>query len=212
MSVIAATGAVFSALEVVPLTLIGFEVLQTLKLSKEAEGFYRWPLRFFIATCFWNLIGAGVFEFLINPPIILYYSQGLNTTPIHARSALFGVYGCLALALMLFALREFVPEQAWNEKLLRFSFWAINGGLVVMMVFGLIPNGFYQLSESINHGTWFARSAEVITSPWMRWTVWLRIPGDIIFAVGAMTMFLFIRRGRFLRFSAFRFLQLNQKS
>ncbi|MBE9019412.1 nitric-oxide reductase large subunit [Chroococcidiopsidales cyanobacterium LEGE 13417] len=191
---IAAMGAVFSALEVVPLTLIGFEVLKTLRLSQEAEGFYRWPLRFFIATCFWNLIGAGVFGFLINPPIVLYYSQGLNTTPIHAHSALFGVYGCLALALMLFALREFVPEQAWNERLLRFSFWTINGGLVGMLVLGLIPNGFYQLAQSIEHGTWYARSAEVISSPWMRWTVWLRIPGDIIFAIGALTMFVFTMR------------------
>ncbi len=95
---------------------------------------------------------------------------------------------------MLLALREFVPEQAWNEKLLRFSFWAINGGLVVMMVFGLIPNGFYQLVESIHHGTWYARSAEVIGSPWMRWTVWLRVPGDVIFAIGAATMFLFTLR------------------
>jgi len=185
---------VFSALEVVPLTLIGFEILKALKISKEAEGFYRWPLRFFIATCFWNLIGAGVFGFLINPPIVLYYSQGLNTTPIHAHSALFGVYGCLALALMLFALRELVPEQMWNEKLLRFSFWSINIGLAMMMIFGLIPNGFYQLTESVNHGTWYARSVEVITSPWMKWTVWLRIPGDIIFALGALTMFLFTIR------------------
>jgi nitric oxide reductase subunit B len=95
---------------------------------------------------------------------------------------------------MLFALREFVPEDAWNEKMLNFAFWAINGGLVMMLVFGLIPNGFYQLSESINHGTWFARSAEVIGSPWMRWTVWLRIPGDIVFAIGAATMFLFTVR------------------
>lgn len=193
-SFIAAMGAVFSALEVVPLTLIGFEVLKTLRLSQEAEGFYRWPLRFFIATCFWNLVGAGVFGFLINPPIVLYYSQGLNTTPIHAHSALFGVYGCLALALMLFALREFVPENAWNEKLLRFAFWTINGGLVGMLVLGLIPNGFYQLAVSIEHGTWFARSAETIGSPWMRWTVWLRIPGDIVFAIGAMTMFVFTVR------------------
>jgi len=193
-SFIAALGSVFSALEVVPLTLIGFEILKALKISKEAEGFYRWPLRFFIATCFWNLIGAGVFGFLINPPIVLYYSQGLNTTPIHAHSALFGVYGCLALALMLFALRELVPEQMWNEKLLRFSFWSINIGLAVMMIFGLIPNGFYQLTESVNHGTWYARSVEVITSPWMKWTVWLRIPGDIIFALGALTMFLFTIR------------------
>lgn len=193
-SFVAAMGAVFSALEVVPLTLIGFEVLKSLKLSQEAEGFYRWPLRFFIATCFWNLIGAGVFGFLINPPIVLYYSQGLNTTPIHAHAALFGVYGCLALALMLFALREFVPEDVWNEKWLRFSFWAINGGLAMMLVFGLIPNGFYQLAESINHGTWFARSAEVISSPWMRWTVWLRIPGDVVFAIGTLAIFIFTIR------------------
>ncbi|MBE9167402.1 nitric-oxide reductase large subunit [Pleurocapsales cyanobacterium LEGE 06147] len=191
---IAAIGAVFSALEVVPLTLIGFEVLKTLKLSREAEGFYRWPLRFFIATCFWNLIGAGVFGFLINPPIVLYYSQGLNTTPIHAHAALFGVYGCLALALMLFALREFTPESVWNEKILSFSFWAINGGLVVMLIFGLIPNGFYQLAQSVNRGTWYARSAEVISSPWMQWTVWLRIPGDIIFAIGTLAIFLFTIR------------------
>lgn len=190
-SFIAAMGAVASALEVVPLTLIGFEVVKTLRLSQEAEGFYRWPLRFFLATCFWNLVGAGVFGFLINPPIVLYYSQGLNTTPIHAHSALFGVYGSLALALMLFALREIVPERAWNEKLLRFSFWSLNGGLVIMMVFGLIPNGFYQLVQSVNHGTWYARSAEVVGSPWMQWTVWLRIPGDIVFSLGAIAIVLF---------------------
>jgi nitric oxide reductase subunit B len=187
-------GAVASALEVVPLTLVGFEVVKTLRLSQEAEGFYRWPLRFFLATCFWNLVGAGVFGFLINPPIFLYYSQGLNTTPIHAHSALFGVYGSLALALMLFALREIVPDRDWNEKLLRFSFWSLNGGLVTMLVTGLIPNGFYQLVQSVNHGTWYARSAEVIGSSWMQWTVWLRIPGDILFSFGALGMVAFALR------------------
>ncbi|BAZ10011.1 cytochrome b subunit of nitric oxide reductase [Calothrix sp. NIES-4071] len=191
---IAALGSVFSALEVIPLTLVGFEVLQTLKLSREAEGFYRWPLRFFIATCIWNLVGAGVFGFLINPPSILYYSQGLNTTAIHAHGALFGVYGSLALALMLFALREFTPEQVWNEKLLKFSFWFINLGLVVMLLLGPIPNGFYQLTQSINYGTWYARGETVMSSSWMHWTVWLRIPGDIIFAVGALAMFIFVLR------------------
>lgn len=95
---ITAMGAVASALEVVPLTLIGFEVVKSIRLSQEAQGFYRVPLKFLIGTCFWNLVGAGVFGFLINPPIVLYYSQGINTTPIHAHSALFGVYGSLALA------------------------------------------------------------------------------------------------------------------
>lgn len=185
---IAAMGAVSSALEVVPLTLIGFEVVKSMKLAQEAQGFYRMPLKFFTATCFWNLVGAGVFGFLINPPIVLYYSQGLNTTPIHAHSALYGVYGSLAIALMLFALREITPDHAWQEKLLTTSFWTINGGLGIMMVFGLIPNGFYQLVQSVNHGTWYARSAAVIHSPWMEWTVWLRIPGDIIFTIGALIM------------------------
>lgn len=185
---ITAMGAVASALEVVPLTLIGFEVVKSLKLSQEAQGFYRMPLKFFIATCFWNLVGAGVFGFLINPPIVLYYSQGLNTTPIHAHSALYGVYGSLAIALMLFALREITPDRAWDEKNLNFSFWWINSGLVLMMVTGLIPNGFYQLVQSVNHGTWYARSATVISSPWMQWTVWLRIPGDIVFSVGAIML------------------------
>ncbi|HEY9880385.1 MAG TPA: nitric-oxide reductase large subunit, partial [Leptolyngbyaceae cyanobacterium] len=189
---ITAMGSVASALEVVPLTLIGFEVVKSLKFSQNAQGFYRMPLRFFIATCVWNLVGAGVFGFLINPPIVLYYSQGLNTTPIHAHSALFGVYGSLALALMLFALREITPEKAWNEKLLRLSFWTINGGLVIMMVFGLIPNGFYQFVQSVNHGTWYARSAEVIHSRFMEWTVWLRIPGDVIFTIGALAMMVFV--------------------
>jgi nitric oxide reductase subunit B len=185
---ITAMGSVASALEVVPLTLIGFEVVKSLKLSQAAQGFYRVPLKFFLATCFWNLVGAGVFGFLINPPIVLYYSQGLNTTPIHAHSALFGVYGSLAIALMLFALREITPDRAWDEKNFNFSFWWINGGLGMMMVCGLIPNGFYQLVQSVNHGTWYARSAEVIGSAWMQWTVWLRIPGDIVFSVGALLL------------------------
>ncbi|MGR3278702.1 nitric-oxide reductase large subunit [Acaryochloris marina NIES-2412] len=191
---ITAMGSVASALEVVPLTLIGFEVVKSLKLSQEAQGFYRLPLKFFIATCFWNLVGAGVFGFLINPPIVLYYSQGLNTTPIHAHSALYGVYGSLAIALMLFALREITPDHAWDEKNFNFSFWWINGGLGIMMIFGLIPNGFYQLVQSVNHGTWYARSAEVINSPWMHWTVWLRIPGDMVFAVGALVLVVSVGR------------------
>jgi nitric oxide reductase subunit B len=191
---ITAMGSVASALEVVPLTLIGFEVVKSLKLSQEAQGFYRIPLQFFIGTCFWNLLGAGVFGFLINPPLVLYYSQGINTTPIHAHAALYGVYGSLALALMLFALREITPDCAWDEKNLNFSFWWLNVGLGIMMVFGLIPNGFYQLVQSINHGTWYARSAEVISSSWMQWTVWLRIPGDLIFSVGALMMVVIVIR------------------
>ncbi len=105
---------------------------------------------------------------------------------------------------MLFPLREMTPESAWNEKLLRFSFWSINGGLVAMLVFGLIPSGFYQLVASVNYGTWYARSAEIINSPWMHGTVWLRMPGDILFALGAVALFIFTLRAVISIFSSWR--------
>ena len=95
-------GASFSALEVVPLILIGLEASAPAACRRRAPWMarYRWPIRFFVGVAFWNLLGAGLFGFLINPPIALYYMQGLNTTPVHAHTALFGVYGLLSLGLV----------------------------------------------------------------------------------------------------------------
>ena len=95
---------------------------------------------------------------------------------------------------MLFSLGEMTPESAWNEKLLRCAFWSINGGLVAMLIFGLIPSGCYQLVASVNYGTWYADSAVVIDSPWMHWTVWLGIPGDILLSLGIVALFVFTLR------------------
>ncbi len=152
---------------------------------------YEWPFKFFAAVCFWNLIGAGVFGMLINPPSVLYFGQGLNTTPIHSHAALFGVYGFLAISLMLFALRGMTPDKAWDEKWLKVGFWGLNIGLVLMLVLSLIPSGFYQIAQSLEHGTWYARSAEVVQSPLMRTFTWLRMPGDVLFGLGALAVILF---------------------
>ena len=188
---IAALGSVFSALEIVPLTIVGFEIAQSLKAGRALGSGYEWPFKFFAAVCFWNLLGAGVFGMLINPPSILYFSQGLNTTPIHSHAALFGVYGFLAISLMLFALRGMTPDKAWDEKWLRYGFWGLNLGLGLMLVFSLIPSGLYQFVQSLEHGTWYARSAAVVQSPLMRTFTWLRMPGDILFGLGALSVILF---------------------
>ena len=116
-----ALGAVFSALEVVPLVLIGFEAWENIRLSRSRQqriwvAAYKWPIYFFVAVAFWNFVGAGLFGFLINPPIALYYMQGLNTTPVHGHTALFGVYGMLGLGLMLFCLRALRPGMTWKER------------------------------------------------------------------------------------------------
>jgi nitric oxide reductase subunit B len=191
-----ALGASFSALEVVPLAYIGFEAYHTYKLGHATPWMsrYRWPILFFVAVGFWNLVGAGLFGFLINPPLSLYYMQGLNLTPLHGHTALFGVYGMLGIGLVLFCLRGLKPGIVWNERLLRTCFWTLNIGLALMALLTLLPIGTIQLLAAIDHGYWFARSAEFMHQPLIELLVWMRVPGDTIFSVGAVLLTWFIIR------------------
>lgn len=189
-----AFGATFSALEVVPLVLIGFEAYENLTLSRARPWVkaYKWPIYYFIAVAFWNLVGAGLFGFFINPPIALYYMQGLNTTPVHGHTALFGVYGMLGLGLMLFCLRGLTRRRMWKNRPLAFSFWAINIGLALMVLLSLLPIGLMQTWASVEHGTWYARSAEFMSQGIIDLFVWLRTIGDTIFSIGALVLGWFV--------------------
>jgi nitric oxide reductase subunit B len=189
-----ALGASFSALECVPLVLMGFEAYHNLKLGKATEWLraYKWPIYCFVAVAFWNFLGAGVFGFLINPPIALYYMQGLNTTPLHGHTALFGVYGMLGIGLMLFVLKGLAAHQEWKDGVIGFSFWCINVGLLLMAVLSLLPLGLLQTIASVEHGLWYARSAEFMQTGTLDLIRWLRVIGDTIFAVGALALGWFI--------------------
>lgn len=180
-----ALGATFSALEVVPLTLMGFEIRENWNLLKTKEWIqrYKWPIFFFMAVAFWNLLGAGVFGFLINPPIALYYIQGLNTTAVHAHTALFGVYGMLGMGFILVCLR-FYSDRSWKNPKLKRAFWFLNIGLILMVVLSLLPIGIIQTNASINEGYSYARSAELLYSPTVQTLKWMRIVGDIVFSIG----------------------------
>jgi len=189
-----AIGATFSALEVVPLALMGFEAYDNLKISRSTEWIkaYKWPVYSFIAVAFWNLVGAGIFGFLINPPIALYYMQGLNTTPVHGHTALFGVYGMLGIGLMLFVLRDADREVVWKDRWIRFAFWSINIGLAAMVFISLLPVGLAQTVASVQDGLWYARSAEFMQQPYLVTFKWLRIVGDTIFALGTLALAWFV--------------------
>ncbi len=201
---IIALGALFSALEVVPLSLMGFEVVHNLRVIRAGgrDYAYKWPIYFFISVAFWNLVGAGIFGFLINPPIVLYYAQGINTTPIHSHLALFGVYGLLAISLLLFSVRHIVARTSWSDKMLKWSFWGLNGGLAGMAVLSLIPSGFYQLYYAVKYGLWFARSPEITSGPVVRFFAWMRMAPDLVFAAGAILLFTFLVRAIWLSFTA----------
>ncbi len=182
-----AFGSVFSALEIVPLVFVGYEALENIRHSKARPWLaqYKWIVYFFVAVAFWNLVGAGVFGFMINPPIALYYMQGLNTTAVHAHGALYGVYGTLGLALTLFCLRAMQPQRIWNTKLLAVAFWAINIGMLMELLLSLLPIGLLQTYQSIAVGYWSARSPEFMQAPLMQDLRWMRMLGDTVFAIGA---------------------------
>jgi nitric oxide reductase subunit B len=191
---ILALGATFSALEVVPLVLIGFEAYANLTLTRVRAwvAAYKWPIYFFVAVGFWNLVGAGLFGFLINPPIALYYMQGLNTTPVHGHTALFGVYGMLGIGLMLFCFRGLTARRVWKTGTLAFAFWAINIGLALMVLLSVLPVGLLQTWASVEHGYWYARSAEFLQTELMNTLRWLRVIGDTIFAIGIVALGWFV--------------------
>jgi nitric oxide reductase subunit B len=183
-----AVGAVFSAFEVVPLALIGLEGWQTYRRTQVAPWVeaYKWAILCFVAVGVWNTVGAGLLGFSINPPIALYYVQGLNMTPAHGHAALFGVYGMLGIGLMLFCLRGLSARNAWDDTLLKPAFWLLNIGLFMMVFLSILPSGIYQAWASVSKGLWYARSPEIVHAPIMQALVWLRVPGDILFAVGVL--------------------------
>lgn len=191
---IMAIGATFSALEVVPLVLVGYEAYDHMKLSRSSDWIssYKWPIYCFIAVAFWNLVGAGIFGFLINPPIALYYMQGLNTTPVHGHAALFGVYGILGIGLMLFVLRDMNTDLKWKDTWIKYAFWLINIGLLAMVTLSLLPIGLAQTVASVQEGLWFARSAEFMQQDYITVFKWLRVIGDTLFAIGTLALVWFV--------------------
>lgn len=185
-----AVGASFSALESVPLIVLGYEAWDNWRLKDRASWMHnlRWPVLFFVAVAFWNMLGAGVFGFMINPPISLYYIQGLNTTPVHAHAALFGVYGFLALGFSLLVLRYVRPDYRLSDKLMNTAFWSLNIGLITMIITSLLPIGLFQFHASVTEGYWFARSEVFMQQPILQTLRWVRTFGDVIFIVGALAV------------------------
>ena len=187
---ISAIGACFSALEVVPLILLGFEAAKTYRLQHATSwmSHYKWPIMFFVSVAFWNFVGAGLFGFLINPPLALFYMQGLNTTAVHAHGATFGVYGMLSLGLILILVQTTFRERDWNTRFMGLAFWGLNIGLAMMILLSLLPIGMIQLAACLKYGLWYARSSETMQTDIVQYLRWMRSIGDVVFACGAFSL------------------------
>jgi len=188
-----AMSAMFSALEVVPLTLLTLDAWDFVRTTrgecdicgKSVAVPHKWTFYFLMAVGFWNFVGAGIFGFLINLPIVSYFEVGTLLTPNHGHAALMGVFGMLAIALMVFVLRQTADEARWAgiEKYVKVSFWGTNIGLAMMMAMNLFPGGVLQVWDVIQNGYWHARSLAYTGSDSARLIEWLRMPGDVVFIV-----------------------------
>lgn len=186
-----ALSSLFSAMEVVPLTLLTLDAWSFIRLTKgECEECgktlaipHKWTFYFLMAVGFWNFVGAGIFGFLINLPVISYFEVGTILTPNHGHTALMGVFGMEAVALMVMAFRQVLSDEQWPrvEKYIRISFWGLNGGLLLMVVGNLFPAGLMQFYDVLNNGYWHARGLDYLNRGVVRALEWARLPGDMVF-------------------------------
>jgi nitric oxide reductase subunit B len=193
-----ALGAFFSAAEVIPLTFLTVEAWSFLQLGAAQESRsqtpfpHRWAVMFLVSVGFWNFLGAGIFGFLINLPIVSYYEIGTALTANHGHAAMMGVYGMLALGLAMFCLRYLIPASRWPERWAKISFWSTNIGLAWMCFATLLPLGILQLYKSVDAGYFEARQLKFLTNDTNALIEWLRLPGDIVFIVGGALPALYI--------------------
>jgi nitric oxide reductase subunit B len=207
-------GAFFSAMEVIPLLLLTFEAWRFMRLGgttkdksllgvSSAHFPHKWAVMFLIAVGFWNFLGAGVFGFLINLPIVSYYEIGTQFTANHAHGAMMGVYGMLAIGFFMFVARYFIPPDRRSELAMKTSFWSLNVGLLMMLGINLIPVGLLQLQDSFQNGYWHAREPDFFLMPAVRFFEWIRLPGDLLFIIGGivpvvyLAIRMFIERNRY---------------
>jgi nitric oxide reductase subunit B len=193
-----ALGAFFSAAEVIPLTFLTVEAWSFLQLGAAQESRsqapfpHRWAVMFLVSVGFWNFLGAGIFGFLINLPIVSYYEIGTALTANHGHAAMMGVYGMLALGLAMFCLRYLIPAERWPERWAKVCFWSTNLGLAWMCFATLLPLGLLQLYHSVDKGYFDARELKFLTNHTNALIEWLRFPGDVVFIVGGAVPALYI--------------------
>ncbi|MBJ6725514.1 nitric-oxide reductase large subunit [Geomesophilobacter sediminis] len=191
-----AWGAFFSAMEVIPLLLLTYEAWRFMRLGAPAGNSmlstagtvfpHKWAVMFLIAVGFWNFLGAGVFGFLINLPIVSYYEIGTQWTANHGHAALMGVYGMLSLGFFMFVTRYFVPLDRASNRAMAIAFWCTNLGLAWMLFINLFPVGLLQMNQILATAYWHGREPDFFSLPLVRLFEWLRFPGDALFIVGIL--------------------------
>ena len=135
-------GGFFSALE--PLPLLGMVVLAVYDAgAQHMKTTNRPALYWMMAEAFGNFIGAGVWGFMITLPQVNLYAHGTQWTVSHGHFAFWGAYACGIISVLYLVLQRVRNLAVVEGQLWKWSFAALNLGLVGMTG-ALLVSGFVQ--------------------------------------------------------------------
>ena len=176
-------GAVFSALEPIPLVLMLVDTFMNMK-HRRAEPANHVTWYWLGGSAGGDLVGAGGWGFAMTPPQANTGSHGTQVTASHGHFAFFGAFGMLVIAAMYFM----VPRLRGMERLARprsmWAFWLMSIGMLAMVICFTIA-GVVQTYLTRLLGMDFMAVRTEYVSFWIFW-VWLFglavfLPGVVVF-------------------------------
>lgn len=126
-------GAVFSALEPVPIALMVYDALKSMR-ERRVEPTNKITWYFLGASAVAHLIGAGGWGFAQTLPQINKWTHGTQITASHGHFAFFGAFGMLALAAIYFMLPQLKGYERIRETRGRWGFWLMVVGMAFMVL------------------------------------------------------------------------------
>ncbi|MCL4490869.1 MAG: cbb3-type cytochrome c oxidase subunit I [Nitrospirae bacterium] len=135
-------GAVFSALEPLPILFMVIDTLRDVK-ERKVEIENKLVLYWAVGGVVMHFFGAGVWGFAHTLPQINQWTHGTQITASHGHFAFFGAYVMLNLTMIYFALPQIKGVKVFNQGLGFKAFWTMNFFMIIM-VLGLAVAGVIQ--------------------------------------------------------------------
>jgi len=176
-------GAVFSALEPLPLVLMVWDTFANMK--------HRHPEPVNHVTWYWlggsaigHLVGAGIWGFAMTLPQINKWTHGTQVTASHGHFAFFGAFAMLVIAAMYYMVPRLRGMERYGQRRAMWAFWLMCIGMLAM-VLAFTVAGVVQTYLVRMLGMDFMTVRSEYVSFWIFW-VWaaglvLFLPGVLVF-------------------------------
>jgi nitric oxide reductase subunit B len=126
-------GAIFSALEPIPLALMVWDTFATMRHRHVPVTDH--------VTWYWlggsaigHFVGAGIWGFAITLPQINKWTHGTQLTSSHGHFAFFGAFAMLVLAAIYYMAPRLRGMERWAPRRALWAFWLMSAGMLAMVL------------------------------------------------------------------------------